>query len=198
METTSKRGVIVLSLLLAAGACADPPAEAIALAAEAREAALAAGAEEYAPEALNQVAEARAAMEAELAVQSERWAVRRAYGRAQELADTYRVAAEQAEAAAGAAREQVRQEATDLLALARQALTEARDALAVAPVGKGSRADVEALIADLDTAAQGLDDADAALAAERYLEARSMVSAAREIIDRVGAAVAQARDLRAG
>jgi len=85
-------------------ACAKPPAEAIALADEARQGALSAGAEEYAPEALNAVSEAKAALDAEIAAQGEKMSLTRSYKHAEELAMEYQTAADQATAAATTAK----------------------------------------------------------------------------------------------
>jgi hypothetical protein len=77
-------------------------------------------------------------------------------------------------------------------------LEEVRGMLVVAPVGKGSAADLAALRGDLDAAEQGLDAARAALLTSTYLEAQSSAGSARELIDRVRSALLQARGARAG
>lgn len=177
-------------------ACAKPPAEAIALADEARQGALSAGAEEYAPEALNAVSEAKAALDAEIAAQGEKMSLTRSYKHAEELAMEYQTAADQATAAATTAKENARTEATNLIAEGRTALEEVRTLLASAPRGKGSRADLAAMGADLDAAAASLTEAEGALTSQMYLDARSKASAARIVIDQVRSSIEQAQAAR--
>lgn len=179
-------------------ACAAPPAEAIDLAEQAEIAAVEQDAAEYAPEAMNQVAEARAALDAELAVQAERWSVRRSYQRAEELAMAYEQASVAAATAAGEATQAARSDAQLLIEDTRHAIDEVRGMLALAPVGKGSRADLAMLGGDLDLAASALMEAELALQSESFLEARSKASGAREGVERVRSALTQATTMRAG
>jgi hypothetical protein len=174
-------------------ACSKPPAEAIALAEEAQQGAIAAGAQDYAPEALNAVTEAKAALDAEIAAQGEKMSLTRSYKQAETLAAAYKTAADQATTAANAAKEQARNEATTLITESRTALEEVRALLASAPRGKGSRADLAALGADLDAAATGLTEAEDALTSQMYLDARSKASSARLIIDQVRSSIEQAQ-----
>jgi len=188
--------IVILSAAAAVAACSKRPADAIAAGEEAQSAAVSAGAEEYAPDAMNVVAQAKSALDAELTVQDGHSALRRSYKEAEQLAAAYKKAADDAAAAATVAKAQAKEDANTLIAETRSALDEAVALLAVAPVGKGSRADVAAMRTDLETARAGLTDADASLNADRYLEAKSKAAAAREIIDRVKASVAQAETMR--
>lgn len=181
-----------LAFAVVVSACASPPQEVIDTAAQAEEAAMASGAQEYAPEAVNAVMDAKAALEAELAVQSERMALTRSYGRAEELAVAYQSAAEAAAAEAAAGRQKAEEEATLLLSDGRMALDDAREALATAPRGKGSAADLAAMQADLDAAGTTLTEAEAALQAGAFLEAQTKAMTAIEAIARIREAVSQA------
>lgn len=187
------RVLLALVAAVALAGCAKPPQEAIAAGEQAQQAAQAAGAPEYAPDAMNAVIEAKAALDAELAAQGEKMSLTRSYTHAGELAAAYQTAAEQASAAATAGMEQAKQEATTLIADGRIALDEAAALLASAPRGKGSAADLAALRTDLDAAGATLTEADTALASGMYLDARAKATSAREIIDRVKAAVTDAQ-----
>lgn len=188
-----RRALLALVAAASVSACAQPPAEAISAAEAAQQAAVAAGAEEYAPEAMNAVAEAKAALDAEIAAQGEKMSFTRSYGRAEELAAAYQAAADQAVTAAEAGKEQAKQEATTFITEGRMALDEATALLASAPRGKGSAADLAAMKTDLEGAGMTLTEAETALAAGSFLEARTKAVSAREVIDRVKDAVTQAQ-----
>lgn len=179
-------------------ACSKPPSELVTQGREAEQTALASGAKEYVPGALDDVAVARAALDAELAAQKERWAVRRSYTKAETLAQAYLEAGQKADRQAVEAKEAARQRAASLITESRTLLGEVRGMLAVAPVGKGSAADLAAMRSDLDAAQAGLDAAEVSMGSELYLEAEAAAKSAREVIDRVKASVDHARALHAG
>ena len=196
MIVTNRRALVALVAALSITACAKPPAEAISAAEQAQQAAVAAGADEYSPEAMNAVTEAKAALDAEIAAQGEKMSLTRSYKHAEELAAAYKTAADQAATAAVAAKEQAKNEATQLITDGRMALDEATAMLASAPRGKGSRADLAAMQADLEAAGTSLTDAEASLAGGMFLDARSKATSAMEAIQRVKDAVTQARAAR--
>jgi len=191
-----RRAMLALLAAVSVTACSKPPQEAIAAAEQAQAAALAAGAEEYAPEAWNAVTEAKAALDAELAAQGEKMSLTRSYKHAEELAAAYQTAATQASSAAAAAMEQAKNEATTLITESRLALDEAMAMLASAPRGKGSAADLAAMKADLEAAGLTLGEAETSLTAGTYLDARAKATSAREVIERVKTAVAEAQAAR--
>ncbi len=187
------RGFVVLVAVASVSACAKPPADAINAAEQARTAAVTADAAEYAPDAMNNVNQAKAALDAELAAQSGRMALRRSYKHADELAIAYKKAADDATQQANAAKEAAKQETTQLVSDTRVELDSVSAMLAKAPVGKGSRADLAALKADLQTAGTSLTQAQSSIDAGKYLDAKTQASTARETVDKVKAAVEQAR-----
>ncbi len=196
MIVPTRRALVALVAALSLTACAKPPAEAISAAEQAQQAAVAAGAEEYSPEAMNTVTEAKAALDAEIAAQGEKMSLTRSYKRAEELAAAYKTAADQAATAAVAAKEQAKNEATTLITEGRMALDEANAMLASAPRGKGSRADLAALKADLEAAGASLTEAETSLANGMFLDARSKATSAKEAIQRVKDAITQAQAAR--
>lgn len=196
-RTPRDLGVIGI-VALATIACAQPPAELLTEARQAENQALVADAKEYAPEAFDAVTEARVALEAEMAAQAERWSARRSYKQAEVLAQAYLEAGQQAFSQAVTAKDQARETAVAMIAESRSSLEEVRGMLTVAPVGKGSSADLAAMRGDLDAAQAALDAAEASVASELYLEANASAASAREIIGRVKTAVEAARTLRRG
>ncbi len=174
-------------------ACAKPPTAAIDAATEAQTAATAAGAQEYAPEAMNAVMGAKAALDAELAAQNGRMSLRRSYKHAEELAVAYKKAADDAAQQAGEAKEEAKTQVTQLVADTKLALDSVTAMLTAAPVGKGSRADLAALKADLQAASTSLTEAQASIDNEKYLEAKAQATTARETVDKVKSAIEQAR-----
>lgn len=190
------RAALALVAVVAVTACSKPPQEAIAAGDEAQAAAQAAGAAEYAPEAWIAVTQAKAALDAELAAQGEKMSLTRSYKLAEELAGAYQAAAQQATTAAAAAMEQARNEATTLITESRLALDEATAMLASAPRGKGAAADLAAMKADLEAAGMTLTEAESALSAGTYLDARAKATSAREVIEQVKTAVATAQAAR--
>lgn len=191
-----RASVLALAAVVTLAGCAKPPADAITAAEAAQQAAVAAGAEEYAPEALNAVAEAKAALDAELAAQAEKSSFTRSYDRAAELVAAYQAAADQATSAAATAKQQAEQEATAFITEGRASLDEVTTLLASAPRGKGSAADLAAMQADLEGAGLALTEAETALTAGSFLEARTKAASARDVIQRVRDAVTQAQTAR--
>ena len=73
------------------------------------------------------------------------------------------------------------------------ALDEATTLLASAPRGKGSRADLAAMRADLDAAGVALTEAEASLTDGTFLDAKSKATSAKEMIQGVKDAITQAQ-----
>jgi hypothetical protein len=186
-------GVALLSV-----ACAKEPTEALSGAKAALEAAKAAGAADYAPEAFAAAETAAAALDAELKAQSERFSLTRSYTRAAELAAAAKTAADQAAAAAVTGKEQMKAEATTLIAGVRGGLDAAKQALAKAPRGKGTAADLEAMNADVAGVETALGEMDAAMAAGNVKEAKVKAEAAKATLDKIVADVQAAIDAKKG
>jgi hypothetical protein len=173
-------------------ACAKEPADAISSARSAMEAAKTAGAADYAPTALASAETAQAALDAELKAQSEKFALTRSYTKAAELAAAAKTAADSASAAAVSGKEQMKAEAATLIAGVRGSVDAAKQALAKAPKGKGSAADLEAMNADVAGVEASLGEMDAAMAAGNYKDAKVKAEAARATLDKIMADVAAA------
>ena len=189
-------GVLVVGL--AAAGCASPPQADIDAAKAALDKATAAGAAEYAADSFKAAQDAQAACEAELKAQADKFALFRSYTKAAELAKAAQTSGEKAEQDAVAGKEKAKNEATALIEEAKTALTAATEALAKAPKGKGTAADLEAMKGDLTGAETSITDATTAMGAERYLEAKAKAEAAKNAAAKVSADVQAAIEARKG
>jgi hypothetical protein len=179
---------IVLGLVVAAAGCASPPKADIDAAKAAVEQGTAAGAGEYAADSLKAAQDAQAALDAEVKAQQGKW-IGASYTKAKELAAAAKAAGDKAAADAAAGKQQARADATAAISDARAALTQAQALLDKAPRGKGSAADIEAMKGDLATGAKAIADAESALGAERFLEAKAKAESAKSAATAVTTAV---------
>jgi hypothetical protein len=186
-------GVALLSV-----ACAKEPTDALNAAKAALEAAKAAGAADYAPSALAAADTAASALEAELKAQTEKFSLTRSYTKTAELAVAAKAAADEAAVAAVTGKEQMKAEATTLIAGVRGAVDSAKAVLAKAPKGKGSAADLEAMNADVAGVEAALADMDAAMSAGNFKDAKVKAEAAKATLDKVVADVTAAIAAKAG
>ncbi len=186
-------GVALLSV-----ACAKEPTDALNAAKAALEAAKTAGAADYAPSALAAADTAAAALEAELKAQAEKFTLTRSYTKAGELATAAKAAADQAAAEAVTGKEQMKAEATTLIAGVRGSIDAAKQALANAPKGKGSAADLEAMNADVAGVETALGEMDAALSAGNFKDAKVKAKAAKATLDKIVADVQAATSAKKG
>jgi hypothetical protein len=93
-------------------------------------------------------------------------------------------------------KEAMKAAATTLVADVRTSLEAAKKAIAKAPKGKGTAADVEAMKSDIAGIEAGLGDLDAALAAGRFKEAKVKAEAAKQGLDKIVADVQAAIDAK--
>lgn len=186
-------GVALLSV-----ACAKEPTDALNAAKTAIEAARTAGAADYAPDAFAAAETAATALDAELKAQAEKFTLTRSYTKAAELAVAAQTAAEQAAAAAATGKEQMKADATTLIAGVRGSIDAARQALKKAPRGKGSAADLEAMTADVAGVETALGEMDAAMAADNFKDAKVKAEAAQATLDKIVADVQAAIDAKKG
>ena len=184
-------GVALLSV-----ACSKEPTEALNAATSALAAAKTAEAADYAPAALAAAETASAALQAEVKAQGEKFALTRSYAKAAELALAAKTAADAAAAQAVTGKEQMKTEATTLVAGVRSAVEAATAALAKAPKGKGTAADLEAMKSDVAGVEATLGDLDAALAGGQYKDAKVKAEAAKATLDKVVADVQAAIDAK--
>jgi chromosome segregation ATPase len=175
---------LVFALVLVAG-CSKPPQDAINAANAAVDAAKSAGAADYAADALTAVDNAKAALDAELKAQEDKFSLFRSYKHAEELSADLKAKADQAATAAKAGKEQAKNDATTAIADATSALTEAKGMLEKAPKGKGTAADLEAMKADLTAAESKIAEASTAMQGEKFKDAKAQADAAKSTIQGV-------------
>ncbi len=193
MRNSGRTWVIALGLGLAltVAGCGAPPTADLDAAKAAVDKAVSAGAGEYAADSLRAAQDAQATLDAEVKAQDGKWF--KSYDKAKELATALKAAGEKAAADAVAGKEKAKTEATAEIGDAKTLLGEAEALLAKAPKGKGSAADIEAMKADLATAATSITEAEGALATEHFLDAKTKASAARNTATNVKTAVETAQ-----
>lgn len=183
---------LVVALGLTAG-CAEPPAETIQKAEEDVQAARDAEAETYAAEELFAARQAMQTVEQEIQIQSERFAIMRDYEEAEKLLAGAMEKSRIARETAIEKKEEARLEAERRLQVTLDALEVANAALAKAPRGKGTRADIAALTADLEGVREEIPALESQIADEDYFgaqdKATSMIETAEGIAAEIQAAV---------
>jgi len=167
----------VFALALLAGCAKEPTAE-IAAARQAMDAARVAEAPDYAPEAWAEAEDAQMRLDAELDAQKNAFALYRSYDRATTLAVDAKAASERAATDADAGKATARDEARSAIERAKKLGDEVSRLVAEAPRGKGTVTDIAALRADSAGTDATVKDAEDALAAGRYKDAKSKAEAA--------------------
>jgi colicin import membrane protein len=179
--------------VLGMAACSKPPEQAMQAGSAALEEAKAAGAETYAPDALQAAQDALNRAEAEKKAQDEKFVLFRSYKSSEEMYAQAKVELDAATQAAAAGKELAKADATAAIEAATAALASANEALAAAPKSKDSKADLELWANDLSTYATTVTEAEAAIASEDYLgaksQAESVTAKATEISASIQAAI---------
>jgi protein TonB len=132
MRATIRFGAIALALALTAAGCGAPPTADIDAARAAVDKAVTDSAGQYAAEAIKAAQDARAALDAELAVQDAKWF--KSYDKAKELAAAAKAAGDKAAAEAIAAKQEA-----DAIAAKEKADAEAREKAKAAAVRVGGK-----------------------------------------------------------
>lgn len=200
-----KRNLIVGLMLLVVVAlvgCAQVPEQAKQATDTAMSDATMAGADKYATESL---AAAQALMDqakAEEAAQTQKFALMRSYKKQEELLAQAKSQFEKAKADAAAGKARAKAEAEQLIGEAKAALDAADAALAKAPMGKDTRADIEAMKNDVATYRMTVTEAEGAMTTEDYLgakgKAESVKAKAAEIETQVMMAMQKVKAKRGG
>jgi hypothetical protein len=184
----------VFALLVFIG-CAKPPQQDIQNASTAMDAAKAAEAEEYVPDSYQVAMDTLNAANAAKQEADGKFALFRSYSKAKALYMSAAALANKAAEDAAAEKERVKEEVTGLLTQATAVLDTANQALAKAPKGKGSKADIELIKNDLAAAQASFDDANNDFNAGKYKTAQAKVEAAMQkahaVIDEIAAAKAK-------
>jgi len=193
---SSQLASIVAATVLVAG-CAQVPSTDIESARRMLDDAKQAQASDYAPDEWNAASDAEARLEAELKAQEERWTLTRSYAKSRALAAEVLATARTARESAVAGRERTKTEVAALMTEANAANAQAKEALAGAPKGKGTQADLAALTTDSQSIDSTLTDMQRAFDAGDYNNARAKaqaaIDAARQIVRQVEDAKSRGR-----
>ena len=141
----------VLTIFLLAG-CGKQPTEEINAAKTSVDAVVAEGAQKFAPEDAKELNDSMQAAQDEIKVQDGK--TFKSYAKAKELLAKVKADAEALKAGLAAKKEEAKKNAAAAQETAETSVAEAKALLAKAPKGKGSKADIEALKADL----KGIED----------------------------------------
>jgi hypothetical protein len=183
---------LVVVLVLTA-ACAEPPEERVLQAEQELQAARDAEAATYAAAELRDAGLALEEAQQEIQAQNERFAIMRDYEEAENKLAASMEKARLTRETAVERKEEARLAAVESLALAGQAVEEATTALGNAPRGKGTKADILALTADLDGVRSQFPALEAQIDQEDYFAARdkaaSITESAQAIAGEIKAAV---------
>ncbi len=188
--------VLTLPLVLVAG-CAKPPQVELDKAKAALNTAAEAEAATYAPQDWQAAQDAINAVNAEMEVQANKFALFRSYKKTKELIAAAETAATQAEQAGRAGKEQARQESQAALDLVRTALTDAQNMLAELDKckrkPKGFKQDMELLQGNLDGLNASLPEVESAMTSEEFLTAKSLAEQLKQRVDTFAADIAAAK-----
>lgn len=196
----SKQVVAALIALtaLALVSCGKAPEKEMENAALAIDAAEAAEAESYAPEAYRLALDTLNAATVAKEQADSKSSLFRSYGKAKELYTRAQVLAQEAESSALAEKERMAQEVADLMTQAKLALDEAAAALANAPKGKGSKAEIELMRNDLAAASATYEEARVEFEGGKYVSAKTKLEAVMRKAAGVSAEIAKAAAKKTG
>ena len=187
-------GLILAGLaMLAAMGCGKPPVEKIQAADRAMQAAQSAEAREYAADALLSAEEVMERAQAAKAKQDSKFALFRSYGDVGIMYDSASALASEAEAKAKAEKERIRAEVAAELTRIDSMITATGQALAEAPRGKGTKADLELMKASLDAIVSAFAAAKADFDAGRYRPVQAKLAAIANDITNLTAEIEAAK-----
>jgi len=189
--------LVAFALLMALG-CSKAPETEMKSSEAAMQAAVTSEAEQYAPEAYQAAVDTMNAANAARAEQDSKWSLMRSYGKSAELYTSAQSLAEKAAAQALEEKEKVRVEVAGLIAQTDSALIATAEAVAAAPRGKGSKADVELIKNDLASVQAAFADAQADFANGQFIVARTKVQAVAERANGIIAEIEKAKSRQAG
>jgi hypothetical protein len=144
-------GLLVMFILVG---CAKQPTEDMSAAQKAVEDLKGTGAAKYIPEDTKKVDDSLAAALNEIKAQDSKFALTRNYDKAKQMLAQVKADAEKVKVDIAAKKEEAKKNALAGQQAARASVKEAKALLAKAPMGKGARADIEALKGDI----KGLED----------------------------------------
>ena len=171
--------VMLVPALMFAG-CAKPPEQEIGQANDAMQAATAAQSDVYAPTEEASAKDALSKAQAEVEMQNAKFVLFRSYSQAKTLYAAAIDASNKAKEAAIVNKEAVKNEAMTLIAESKTAVDDAGKALKMAPRGKDTKADLDAMNTDLKSLQTMLPELDDLFAREMYMDAKNKAMSVKE------------------
>jgi hypothetical protein len=186
---------VAVALLAAMVGCSKPPEAEMQRANSSMEAARAAEAETYVPDSFRGASDTLNAAMAAKQEQDSKFALFRSYGKSKDMFVKAAEMFDNVSTEAAAEKERVHQQVVQMLTDAKAVIDSANAALAKAPRGKGSKADIELIKNDLTAVQTSVADAEADITAGKYMVAKgkieSLVAKARSIMEEIAAAAAK-------
>jgi len=181
----------LIAIVLMAG-CAKEPAEDIHAAKTAVDAVIAEGGEKYASEDVKKINDTLTAAMDEIKAQDDK--MMKNYAKAKELLAQAKTDAEALKVNLPVKKEESKMNALAAQEAAKTALADAKAMLAKAPKGKGSRADIEAMRADLNGLEETLTEVQAAIDSEDYTVASQTANSIMDKSSEVSAQITSAME----
>lgn len=179
-------GLVMLFIL---AGCAKQPTMEMDEAQKAVEGAKAAGSERYLPEDTKKVSDGLTAALDEVKAQDEKFALFRNYEKAKQMLAQVKVDGEKLKADTIAKKEEAKKNAIAGQEAAKAAIEEAKALLAKAPMGKGAKADIEAMKGDIKGLEDSLPELQQLIDKEDYLTAIDKARVIKEKADGVSSQV---------
>lgn len=176
--------------------CAQVPQQDLDAAKSAMQEAKNAQASDYAPDSWKTATDVDAKLDAELHAQEEKNILFRSYSGARELATEVKQSANRAKEDATTAKQKAKDDATAAMAQAREECDRQKQALASAPEGKGTHADLASLRSDSSSIESTLQEMQQAFEAGDYLGAKAKAEAAISAAKQIEDEIEKARSLR--
>jgi len=176
--------------------CAQPPTADIDAAKQSLDEARQAQAAEYAPQTWTTAQDAMAKLDAELAAQEQRWSATRTYTTVRQLAQDTKAMADRSRDEAIAGKEKAKSDATTMMADAQAAVDRAHAAVASAPKGKGTEADLASLKSDTASLDDTLAEMHRMFDSGQYNDAKVKAQAAIDAAKQVEAEIEKAKSQR--
>ena len=177
--------LLALALIIGVAGCSSAPEVQMKASEDAMQKAALGEAEQYAPETYMMAMDSLNAAKAEKQDQDGKFALFRKYGKSEEMYAAAQRLAEQAFAEAEATKEEVRVENLALVATIDTLLANVNKAVAGAPKGKGTRADLALIKSDLTTIEQSFKDAVAENEAGKYMNAKVKFQSVQDQLNRI-------------
>ena len=192
MKKLSKYFVCGLLVVFVLAGCAKQPTDDMNAAQKALEDLKAAGGGKYIPEESKKVADTLAAAQEEIKTQDGKFFLTRNYDKAKQMLAQAIADSEKVKGDVAAKKEEAKTNALAAQEAATASVKEAAALLAKAPMGKGSRADIEALKGDLKGLEDGLPELQQLIGQEDYLAVIDKAKAIQEKADAVSNQVKEA------